>query len=145
SASALARGWRATPTFGPIGAAVASGMLLGLSEDGLRKAVLIAAGNAGGTLQSLRQGSPEWRTQGATAAVTGLLAARWAAVGLSHGTTSSLERVGGLYPVLRGAVEEPAPPLTPLAPLEHLRAVTFKTASTCGANQMPVALLRALI
>lgn len=52
-----ARGWHITATCGVFGAALASGLLLGLSEKGLADALGIAASSSGGIVENLPTGA----------------------------------------------------------------------------------------
>ena len=146
-ASATAnRGLRNTAVFGPIGAAAAAGILLGLDDERSAAALLIAAGNAGGTLQAFRAGSPEWRFQPGLSAQLGVTAARLAAAldpELVPFPDDALEGPHGLYAVLAGEEVDPGSSI-PLAP-RALLEVSHKLHATCGANQVPVAALFSIL
>ena len=140
------RGLRNTAVFGPIGAATAAGSVLGLDDERVAAALLIAAGSAGGTLQAFRAGSPEWRFQPGLAAQLGVSAARLAAAldpELLPFPGDALESPNGLYVVLAG-VDVDAVSRIPLAP-RALLEVTHKLHATCGANQVPVAALGSIL
>lgn len=71
----VARGLRASPTLGPVGAAVAGSVALGLNRQQTISAIGIAADMAGGTLEPVRTGADDWRVQNGSAAWRGALAA----------------------------------------------------------------------
>lgn len=74
-AGAGARGFRATPLFGQLGAAVTAGRLLGLDSPGLLRALAFAAVTPSGTVGSLLAGTAEWQVEAPLAAVQGTVAA----------------------------------------------------------------------
>ena len=137
-------GLRNTALFGPIGAAAAAASLAGLDAARFEAALLIASGNAGGTLQAFRAGSPEWRFQAGLAGCAGIAAARLAAAideDLLPFPAAALESPTGLYATVAGAtVVAGRIPVEPSA----LAQVSHKKHATCGANQVPVAALAAL-
>ena len=71
----VARGLRASPTLGPVGAAVAGSVALGLDRQQTASAIGIAADMSGGTLEPVRTGADDWRVQNGSAAWRGALAA----------------------------------------------------------------------
>ena len=71
----VARGLRASPTLGPVGAAVAGSVALGLGRRETASAIGIAADMSGGTLEPVRTGADDWRVQNGSAAWRGALAA----------------------------------------------------------------------
>jgi 2-methylcitrate dehydratase PrpD len=75
------RGWHAPGVIGPVGAAVAAGLLLGLSEDGLRTAMSLAVSQAAGTFAAWPTTAVKFHQ--ARGAAAGLLAARLAAEGFA--------------------------------------------------------------
>ena len=101
---------------------------------------------AGGTLQAFRAGSPEWRFQPGLAAQAGLSAARLAAnldPSCLPFPADALEGPFGLYATLAGESDgrREEIPASPAA----LLAVSHKAHATCGANQIPVGALAALL
>ncbi|MGY1838151.1 MULTISPECIES: MmgE/PrpD family protein [unclassified Modestobacter] len=146
---AVARGLRNTPLFGGIGAATVAGVLLGLDDERLAAAILIGAGNAGGTMQALRNGSPEWRFQGGLAALSGLAAARLAAAlepDLLPFVSSSIESPAGLYPAIAGVPDvDWRKEFDALAASSPFQAVTHKKYASCGANQVAIGALRTIL
>jgi 2-methylcitrate dehydratase PrpD len=93
--------WSQTGITGGLGAAIASGKLLGLDEDGLRRAIGIAASQAAG--MRVMHGSMTTALMPAQAAQTGLRAALLAA----QGFTASLIGLEGRYGYLNVFAEEP--------------------------------------
>ncbi|MDO8187823.1 MmgE/PrpD family protein [Conexibacter sp. JD483] len=81
AAAATARGFRASPVFGTLGAAAACAVVLGLDEERAAHALAIASSCSGGLNQTWVDGSSEYRLQLGFAARDGLLAARLAAAG----------------------------------------------------------------
>ncbi|GAC1608870.1 MAG: hypothetical protein NVS3B26_07590 [Mycobacteriales bacterium] len=71
----VARGLRASPTLGPVGAAVAGSVALGLDRQQTASSIAIAADMAGGTLEPVKTGADDWRVQNGSAAWRGALAA----------------------------------------------------------------------
>lgn len=69
------RGFRTSPTIGPVGAAAGASLVLGLSAGEAANAVAIVAGIAGGVVDTVRAGSADFRLQNAHAAWAGLNAA----------------------------------------------------------------------
>ncbi len=141
-----ARGFRNVTLFGAFGAAAAAAELLGLDDDRLAAALAIAAGSAGGTLQAFRVGSPEWRTQVGIAAQNGLTAARLAA-SLDPAQLpvprDALDGAASVYTVLAGREEDWVRRMPP--PARRLHEITHKAHATCGANQVPIGALTAIL
>lgn len=75
------RGYRPTGVIGPIRAAAAVGVAVGLNEAELATALSPAAAMAGGTSQSWIEGGHDWRVEVAVAAGPGVDVVRPAAVG----------------------------------------------------------------
>ena len=78
-----ARGFRATPVFGTLGAAVAAASILRLDAIATSNAIAIAAGLSAGLNQTWIDGSSEYRLQPGMAARNGVLAADLAAAGFT--------------------------------------------------------------
>ena len=76
------RGFRTTGIFGPLGAAVAAGRILGLTPSQLSHAIGLAANAAGGLRQWSIDGSPDMFFQNGQAAATGINAALLAKAGM---------------------------------------------------------------
>lgn len=100
------RGFRTSPTLGPVASAAAASVLLGLSPGHARQAIGIAADSTGGVLEPVRAGSADWRVQNATAAHRGTLAALLAARGID-GPALPLEGPSGFLRAFAGMSEPP--------------------------------------
>jgi 2-methylcitrate dehydratase PrpD len=84
AAAVTARGFRATPVFGTLGAAAAAASLLKLTPEATANAIGIAAGSfSGGLNQTWIDGTTEYRIQPGMAARNGVLAADLAASGFT--------------------------------------------------------------
>jgi 2-methylcitrate dehydratase PrpD len=90
------RGFRTSPTLGGIGAAAGASVVLGLDARRAAHAVSMAAGIAGGVLDTVRSGSADFRLQNAAAAWQGLSAALAAREGLDGSATMFDSEVGFL-------------------------------------------------
>lgn len=78
----VARGFRASPTLGPMAAAAAAAAVLELSAEQAGNALAIAAASAGGVIETVRSGSSDWRFQNGSAAWRGAVAALLAREGV---------------------------------------------------------------
>ncbi|HVT66889.1 MAG TPA: MmgE/PrpD family protein [Trebonia sp.] len=76
------RGFRTSPVLGPVGAAAAASVVLGLGPEQAAQALSSAAAVAGGVIDTVRTGSSDFRWQNASAAWQGLRAALLAREGL---------------------------------------------------------------
>ena len=76
------RGLRPTGVFGPLGAAAAAGVALGLDEEGIANAIGLAAARSGGTMQAWLDGSDEWLLECGAAARAGVEAALFTVAGV---------------------------------------------------------------
>ena len=134
-----ARGFRATPLFGAIGAAAAVARLYSLSALETQAALANAAGFAGGTLQSQADGCDEWRYQAGIAGRIGLIAAQLAKAG-SQSAPRAFEGRAGFLKAYAGA-DCDAPALTrKLGEEWNILDVAFKPFPLPAWNQAPVAL-----
>jgi 2-methylcitrate dehydratase PrpD len=111
----LDRGFRTSPTYGPIGAAASASVALGLAPKEASQALSLAAAVSGGVTGTTQAGFADWRFQNASASWLGVTAARIAASGggddnpeIFEGTNGFLQKFAGLEPpvVLAG---EPSP------------------------------------
>ncbi len=91
-----ARGFRASPAFGIFGAVMATGKLLGLTEDQLVAAIALAATFAGGALEGARVRGQETQYHDANATRNGVMAALLAQ-GDIRGSETALEGDTGFY------------------------------------------------
>ena len=94
--SVQARGFRSSPIFGTLGAAVATGKLLGLNEDQMVTAVALASTFTGGTNEGPRSGGREMMFHEPQATRNGLMAALLARENVK-GSETSLEGDAGFY------------------------------------------------
>ncbi len=94
STVAQQRGFRPTGVFGPLAAAAASAVALGLDDEQLAHAIAIATTGSAGTNQSWVDGSDEWLVEVAAAARCGVDAARLASVGVK-GAAAAVDGAAG--------------------------------------------------
>lgn len=100
------RGFRPSPTFGPMMAAAAAARVDKLPVEACADALRAAALLARGTLHSVAAGGYDWRVHNATAAVDGLLAAALARSGLGA-ATGAIEGPRGFLGVYAGMKTPP--------------------------------------
>jgi 2-methylcitrate dehydratase PrpD len=93
------KGWHATGTMGPFGAAAACGKLLGLDERGMVAALGLAGSRTGGTWAFKADGSMSKRLHPGLAARDGLTAAQLAAAGWTGPEYVLEAEDGGLFRV----------------------------------------------
>ena len=98
---AEARGLRPTGMFGPIGAAAAAGVALGLDRKGLGSAIAISTTMCAGTNQSWVDGTDEWVLEVAASARAGVEAAMAAQAGM-RGAQNAFEGRAGWAPAFFG-------------------------------------------
>ena len=103
------RGWHPTAVLGPVGAAAAAAVVLGLDARGARNALALAASDSGGVFENFGTMAKPWH--GGRAAAAGLNAASLAAAGL-QASASALEGKHGLMRALSpyGNVDLDTPP-----------------------------------
>ncbi len=89
------RGWHAPGVIGPVGAAVAAGLLLGLDPVQLRTAMSLAVSQSAGTFAAWPTTAVKFHQ--ARGAMAGLLAARLAAEGFTASAEPFLAPDGGLF------------------------------------------------
>ncbi|MGH3069580.1 MAG: MmgE/PrpD family protein [Streptosporangiaceae bacterium] len=89
------RGWHAPGVFGPVGAAVAAGLLLGLDERELIMAMSLAVSQAAGTFAAWPTAAVKFHQ--ARGAVAGVVAAQLAAEGFAASPEPFLAPDGGLF------------------------------------------------
>ena len=97
------RGFHTTTALGPFGGALATGMLLGLDEDGLVDALAFAGAQAGG-LMEIYGASMQKRFNPGFAARNGVFATLLAAAG-ARGEESVLEGAGGFGTAFGGGLD----------------------------------------
>jgi 2-methylcitrate dehydratase PrpD len=96
-----ARGFRCSPVYGTLGAAIATGKLLGLDEDQLVTALALACTFAAGTTEGPRVSSREMMFHEPQATRAGITAALLARENL-HGSETCLEGEAGFYNAFTG-------------------------------------------
>ncbi|NBU83670.1 MAG: MmgE/PrpD family protein 4 [Sphingomonadaceae bacterium] len=125
-------GLRASPLYGAIAAAATTARMLRLPVDRIDAALANAAGFTGGTLQSVPEGTDEWRYQVGTAARTGLLAAMLAQAG-SVSAQQSIEGPQAFMLAYARRAHEPGE--LSFGGKWRLLDVTFKPYPVCAHNQ----------
>ena len=101
--STAARGFRPSPIYTTLGAALASAKLLNLNEDGLVGAIALASNFASGLNEGPRVGGNEISIHEPQAARNGVFAAVMARTGHIKGAESSLEGEAGFYNAFTGS------------------------------------------
>ena len=96
-----ARGFRSSPVYGTLGAAVATGKLIGLNEDQLVTALALACTFAAGTNEGPRSGGKEMLFHEPNATRNGTMAALLAQENL-RGSETALEGDAGFYHAFTG-------------------------------------------
>ena len=99
--STQARGFRSSPVYGTLGAAVATGKLIGLDEDQLVTALALACTFTGGTTEGPRSGGREMMFHEPNATRNGIMAALLAKENL-QGSETALEGEAGFYNAFTG-------------------------------------------
>ena len=99
--STQARGFRSSPVYGTLGAAVTTGKLMHLSEDQLVTALALACTFTGGTTEGARAGGREMLFHEPNATRNGIMAAMLAR-GHVRGSETALEGDAGFYNAFTG-------------------------------------------
>lgn len=136
------RGFRSSPIYGPFGAAIAAGKLLGLNEDQLTHAIGYAATFAAGTFEG-GDGTDIMVLQVSQAPRSGLLAAYLAEHG-ARAADTSLEGTIGFYYAFTGANEGLEKLADHLGKRWEIMDVTLKRYPTSMFNQPPIYTMLAL-
>jgi len=138
----MRRGFRGSPTFGPLASCAAACRVLDLSRDQSAHAIRAAALLGRGTLHSVGAGGEDWRLHNGSAARDGLTAALAAGAGMQGGI-EALEGPNGFLAAYAGRSE---PPPRWLAPpnAESVLSVWHKALPTLGDN-MAAALVTAIM
>jgi 2-methylcitrate dehydratase PrpD len=102
----IERGFRTSAVLGRIGAAATASVMLGLDRQHAMNAIAIATGTTGGTLETVRVGSDEFRLQNAHAAHGGLLAAQLAERGVV-GSAQAFNGPKGFLHAFAGMAQAP--------------------------------------
>ena len=100
-ASTQARGFRSSPVYGTLGAAVATGKLLGLTEDQMVTAIALACTFTAGTNEGPRSGGREMMFHEPQSARSGIMAALLAREDV-RGSEEALEGPAGFYNAFTG-------------------------------------------
>ena len=100
-ASTQARGFRSSPVYGTLGAAVATGKLLGLTEDQMVTAIALACTFTAGTNEGPRSGGREMMFHEPQSTRSGIMAALLAREDVS-GSEEALEGPAGFYNAFTG-------------------------------------------
>ncbi len=132
----LASGLRASPLYGTFAAAAAVCKLLGLPVEVVRSALVHAAAFTGGTLQSIGEGSDEWRYQVGISAGAGFTAAELARAG-AKGAVQGLEGRQGFAQAF-ARTDLPESFCGKLGSEWAIRRVSFKPYPVCAHNQTVV-------
>ncbi|SLN72674.1 MmgE/PrpD family protein [Oceanibacterium hippocampi] len=124
-------GWFYSSLYGCLAAAAASAKLLGLDAPGIRNAMGIALGSAGGSRQSNIERSYTKRMQTAFAAQTGVQAALLAATGII-GPAAILEGNAGIWELYEAG--DPTPMLDGLGSRYLNPEISLKKFPSCACN-----------
>ncbi|MCW3010952.1 MAG: MmgE/PrpD family protein, partial [Solirubrobacterales bacterium] len=135
AAPTTARGFRATPVFGTLGAAAAVASLLKLDAEGAADAIAIASSFSGGLNQMWIDGTSEYRLELGMAARNGLLAAELAAAGF-HGAAHWYEGDAGFARAFAGVEGDAG--AWELGERWRILDVTYKPYPVCAITQSPV-------
>ena len=127
------KGHRGSPIFGPIAAAAAAAIVLGLDGERFAAAINLASNFSGGLLECQEQGSSEYRYQNAHAARSGVLAALLAKQGTPVAETT-LDGRFGFIKVFAGLDEAPAEITAGLGEHYEILRTMRKPYPTCGNN-----------
>lgn len=101
--STAARGFRPSPIYATMGAAMVSGKLMGLDENGLVATIALAANFASGLNEGPRSGGNELAIHEPQAARNGVFAALMARAGHVKGSEHSIEGEAGFYNAFTGS------------------------------------------
>ena len=155
--STAARGFRPSPIFATLGAALSCGLLMGLDEDGLVSAIALAANFASGLNEGPRTGGNELLIHEPQAARNGVFAALMARAGHVKGAETSLEGPAGFYNAFIGSAEgrlsfsfkgqthsDPARIADGLGKEFKLLSFMFRLYPCAGYNQPVIELMREL-
>ena len=136
------RGFRASSTFGPLGAAASAAKLLGLDATSTANAIAIAMSFSGGLNQTWIDGSTEWRWEIGMAARNGVFAARLAAGGAA-GAAYAFEGAAGFARAFAGETDI-VPDDLALGQRWRIMDVVYKPYPVCNITQSAVAVCSGL-
>jgi 2-methylcitrate dehydratase PrpD len=138
AAAVTARGFRATPVFGTLGAAAAAASILRLDAERTADAIAIASSFAGGLNQMWIDGTSEYRLELGMTARNGIVAAQLAAAGIS-GAAHWYEGDAGYARAFAGGDDSSADDWH-LGERWRLLDVTYKPHPVCAITQSPVSI-----
>ena len=139
AADAIARGFRASPVFGTLGAAAALAALLDREPGRVAGAIALATSFAGGLNQTWLEGSSEWLYHLGLAARNGVAAALLAAAG-ERGAAHALEGPAGFVRAFSGREGWEPPDDWQLGERWRVKEVVHKAYPVCSNTQTAVAL-----
>jgi 2-methylcitrate dehydratase PrpD len=131
--AARLRGWHLTGVCGPLGAAAASAVLLGLDAERTAWALGLAGTQGAGLWAFNADGAMSKRLHAGKAAHSGVLAAELAASGFT-GPTQIYEAKDGGFLTAYSDASNVAPLTQDLGKIYHLDAVSTKLYSCCGST-----------
>lgn len=132
-----ARGLRATPVYGPPGAAAGAARMCGGESGHIAAACGIAANSAVGFSQTWVDGTDEWRVQVAASAQVAARAFALSRVGL-RASPNTFEGKYGVFPVLVGRDIDPNWMRDQLRTSWRTSSIGYKAYPVCGINLGPV-------
>ena len=142
AAQVTQRGFRASSTFGPLGAAASVAKLMNLDAKSIGNAIAIAMSFSGGLNQTWIDGSTEWRWEIGMAARNGVLAARLAAGGAA-GAEHAFEGAAGFARAFAGKADVVLGDLA-LGGRWRIMDVVYKPYPVCNITQSAVAVCSSL-
>lgn len=128
----IQRGFRGSPTFGPLASCAAACRILGLTQEQSAHALRASALLGRGTLHSVGAGGEDWRLHNGGAARDGLTSALAAGAGM-RGGTEAFEGPNGFLRAYAGRSEIPAP-WRESPRVDSLLSVWHKALPTLGDN-----------
>ena len=131
--AARLRGWHITGICGPLGAAAAGAVLLGLNGEQTAWALGLAGTQGAGTWAFNADGTMSKRLHAGKAAHSGVLAAELAAAGFTGPTQIYEFADGGILKAFSDA-SDPAPLTRDLGRVFHLDTTAVKPYSCCGST-----------
>lgn len=152
--STAARGFRPSPLYCTMGAALVTGKLMGLDEDGLVATIALAANFASGLNEGPRAGGNEMSIHEPQAARNGVFAGVMARTGSIKGAERSIEGEAGFYNAFTGSSTgklsyaftgplqvDPASVTEGLGRRYKLLTAMFRMYATAGYNQPVIDLM----
>ena len=138
------RGWHPTAVLGPIGAAAAAAVVMGLDETTARHALALSASDSGGVFENFGTMAKPWH--GGRAAAAGVNAASLAACGLAASATALEGRHGLLHALSpQGNVDLDTAPALGQTWRSTVFRLNIKKYPTVGASQRGIDAVLALV